>query len=146
MKVFQARFASELASVHRARRAVAGFAAACGLIGSDVCDVELAVGEGCNNAAEHGHVSHGFFDVFCECDDATFRVEITDGGAGFEAEDKGRSIDPALRGERGLGIFIMRALMDEVTFRSDAGGTTLRLSKSLKRGARKPGNGAFQNA
>ena len=50
-------------------------------------------------------------------------------GRGFDPRGKGDPIEPEERGVRGLGIFIMRALMDSVTYSSTERGTKVVLTK-----------------
>jgi anti-sigma regulatory factor (Ser/Thr protein kinase) len=105
------------------------FAKKCGFERHELADIALAVGEACNNAAEHGHVAGGFFTLNGSCRNDVLTIEVHDGGHGFELSGKGLSTDPQQRGVRGLGIFIMRAIMDDVSYRMDCGGTTVVLTK-----------------
>lgn len=133
VKTFRALFPSEYRSVSAARRAVARFAAECGFANDSVSDIALAVGEACNNAAEHGHVVHGFFTVECQFTAGTISIVVQDVGRGFDPSGKGEPMEPEQRGVRGLGIFIMRALMDSVTFSQTNQGTKVVLSKRSTR-------------
>lgn len=108
---YRATFSSDPQDVPLARTAIAGFARLCGFDDVTVCDVRLAAGEALNNACEHG----GGYSVHCDFDDGVLRIEIEDNGAGFEAPPELTTIQPNHR-NRGFGIFLMRQLMDEVTF------------------------------
>ena len=129
MKTLSHEYASSYASVNQARRHVSAFAADCGLQPSDVSDIALAVGEACNNAAEHGHVAQGRFSVHCSFNGHSFVAHVQDSGGGFELAGKGERMEPDQRGMRGLGIFIMRSLMDNVSYAITDSGTSVRLTK-----------------
>jgi serine/threonine-protein kinase RsbW len=133
MKTFNQQYPSEYASVPKARRDVAAFARQCGLGLADLSDVTLAVGEACNNAAEHGHVARGAFSVKCSYSDDEMVIEVADRGMGFDPHGKGETSNPNMMKLRGLGIFIMRSLMDDVCFSSHPSGTSVRLTKRVAR-------------
>jgi len=132
MITFNRRYASTYASVTEARHDVVGFAAACGATPDEICDIALGVGEACNNAAEHGHVDGGYFSIKCRCGNGRLVVEVCDEGKGFLLAGKGEDVDPEIRGVRGLGIFLMRSLMDDVAYEIGERGTCVRLSKMLR--------------
>jgi len=97
-------------------------------------DVKLAVSEACTNAIEaHSDVDtddHVVVRLF-EGDDR-LEVVIADRGRGFDPEtlpEHPPVTDPErLNFERGLGIPLIRTLVDEVDFDSGADGTSVRLS------------------
>lgn len=96
-------------------------------------DLRLAVSEGCANAVDAQGVA-GREDpivVTVEIDDGSVAVTITDHAGGFDAdaiEQLPPVTDPhRLSHERGLGIQIIRSLVDEVTYTQTAEGTALRL-------------------
>jgi serine/threonine-protein kinase RsbW len=76
-----------------------------------------AVGEAFNNIALHGYGSHGVNVVRLQIRTHTQRLEVV-------IEDFGKSFDPLSREspdldalpESGLGVFIMKSLMDEVRY------------------------------
>ena len=148
MKTFKALYPSGYRSVAAARRAVTGFALACGFDREALSDIALAVGEACNNATEHGHVADGFFSVDCAFDGDAFHVSVQDFGHGFSPDAEGRPMDPEDRGVRGLGIFIMRALSDSVAYASTEHGTKVELTKRFRPSAvrAQTGNGQSGSA
>src|SRR5579864_4052106 len=129
MKTLKRRYPSKLASVSKARREVTSFARSCRLLSCDINDIALATGEACNNAAEHGHVNGGYFKVTCLYERGEFAVEVADDGCGFDPAGKGECIDPDRLGIRGLGIFIMKSLMDDVCFTMRGSGTSVKMMK-----------------
>ena len=117
-----------------ARLAVSALAAADGELADErVDDLKLAVSEACTNAIEaHTAISTDERVVVrCWVDENGLEVRISDRGAGFDPSglpDHPPVTDPArLKFERGLGIPLIRALVDEVEFSSSAEGTEVRL-------------------
>jgi anti-sigma regulatory factor (Ser/Thr protein kinase) len=128
---FYALYPSAYNSVAQARHAVADFAIDCGYDYADVCDIALAVGEACNNAAEHGHVASGHFSLGCEFDGVDLVIEVIDRGTGFDVRKTVVPIQMPVP-SRGMGILLMRTLMDRVEHDCTRGGTTVRLVKRRK--------------
>jgi serine/threonine-protein kinase RsbW len=96
-------------------------------------DLKLAVSEACTNAIE----AHNDVDVnervIVRCAEADDRLEVS-------IEDRGRGFDPEmlpehppvtdperLNFERGLGIPLIRTLVDEVSFEPSSEGTAVRM-------------------
>jgi serine/threonine-protein kinase RsbW len=131
MNELEARFPSAPSAVCAARRAARAFARRCGFGQWEVSDIVLAVGEACNNAVEHAHVTGGQFTMRCHDSEGAVTFEIEDRGGGFELDGKGATISPNERGVRGLGIFLMRCLMDDVQYTTNDSGTTVRLVKRM---------------
>ena len=67
----------------------------------------------------------------CRADHRCLEVEIEDHGGGFDPTNLPEHppmADPArLKFERGLGISLIRTLVDEVEFSSPVGGTAVRI-------------------
>lgn len=102
-----------------------------GLPDERVDDLRLAVSEGCANAVD-AHAERGAWQpisIAVRRDAASVTVTVTDHAGGFEpgrARAAPAATDPQrLRHERGLGIPIMRSLVDEVGYEDTADGTTL---------------------
>ena len=99
-----------------------------------VDDLKLAVSEACTNAIE----AHGAIDVDervivrCEESDDRLEVLVEDHGAGFDPTTLPAHppvTDPdRLNFERGLGIPLIRSLVDEVAFETSSDGTAVRLT------------------
>ena len=122
---YRAAFTGNIRNVALARQGVAGFAAGCGFSDEEVADIRLAAGEALSNAAEHG-IGPPARRIVVECrfDEGELSVEIRDSGRGFPAPSDRSYVEPDDRG-RGFGIFLMRRLMDEVSFARN--GTVVRL-------------------
>jgi serine/threonine-protein kinase RsbW len=122
---YRADFGSDIRNVALARQGIAGFATSCGFSESEVADIRLAAGEALSNAVEHGGgAAAGSFSVTCAYDGRELAIEIRDAGTGFPAPCEMASVEPDHRG-RGFGIFLMRRLMDDVSFSRN--GTVVRL-------------------
>jgi serine/threonine-protein kinase RsbW len=99
-----------------ARRGIAGFAAECGYSDEAISDIRLAAGEALSNAVEHGRGKPARrIVVHCSFGGDVLKIEIRDSGSDFPAPNDRDSVEPDDRG-RGFGIFLMRRLMDEVSF------------------------------
>ena len=98
-----------------------------------VDDLKIAVSEACTNAIE----AHETADteervrVRCRTDERGLEVSVEDQGPGFDPSglpDHPPVTDPdRLKFERGLGIPLIRALVDEVQITSSEEGTAVRL-------------------
>jgi serine/threonine-protein kinase RsbW len=96
-------------------------------------DLRLAVSEACTNAIE-AHASAGHSErIVIRCDLAVDRieVEVTDHGGGFDPDTAHAAPDAEhperLLFESGLGIPLMRVLVDETEFQVTPSGTMVRL-------------------
>jgi serine/threonine-protein kinase RsbW len=113
---YRATFTNDIRNVALARQSVARFASTCGFSDDDVADIRLAAGEALSNAVEHGKNAHSTgFAVECSFDGIELAILIQDTGQGFPAPSDRSSVEPDQRG-RGFGIFLMRRLMDDVSF------------------------------
>ena len=117
-----------------ARLVVSSLASARRALAEDrVDDLKLAVSEACTNAIE-AHADAVVDDRvtvrWSEGDDR-LQVQIEDRGAGFDPSDLPEHppvTDPErLNFERGLGIPLIRTLVDEVDFDPSATGTSVRM-------------------
>jgi len=92
-----------------------------------VFDLKVAASEAFANAVEHACSSAEDLEVCTRVSPRLFMVEITDSGC-FRPPTLPRQPDHP----RGLGLPLMVALMDEVSFtRAPSGGTTVRLAVLL---------------
>jgi serine/threonine-protein kinase RsbW len=91
--------------------------------------IGLAVQEALANAATHGCNNDPSKHIQCQVrhgEGNRILIVITDPGPGFEGAG-GPATLPAIDGDHGRGIFLIRQLMDEVQF--DQGGTVIRMWK-----------------
>jgi serine/threonine-protein kinase RsbW len=102
-------------------------------------DLRLAVSEACTNAIE-AHQADRIDQrvvVRCRVSGTSLEVSIQDSGPGFEPQEVSplpRLGEPGaeqLRAERGWGLQLIRALVDEVTFERSEPGTSVRLRLDL---------------
>jgi serine/threonine-protein kinase RsbW len=117
-----------------ARLVVSAMAASDGdLADEQVDDLKIAVSEACTNAIEAYAEAADDEPVLIRCwtGDRGLEVSIEDRGPGFDPSnlpDHPPVTDPdRLRFERGLGIPLIRALVDEVEITSTQGGTAVRM-------------------
>ncbi|NUO84399.1 ATP-binding protein [candidate division KSB1 bacterium] len=95
----------------------------------------IAVTEVGNNAIIHGNKRDPNKQVYLyiHVQDGEVRVVIRDEGAGFNPEALSNPLDPEnLLRESGRGVFIVRSLMDEVSFDFSKGGTEITMIKRKK--------------
>lgn len=114
------------------------------LAGFDVesaSQIELAVDEACTNVIKHAHKfnSNKSLELSVQFDSDKIEIVISDNGKGFDITrvskpDLEKYIHEAKKG--GLGIHLMRSLMDEVRFDFDPGKKNrVSLIKFLKKSA-----------
>ncbi|MBX3026121.1 ATP-binding protein [bacterium] len=129
--------ASSLDDVFLVGAALHGIAVEAGLDEWRAAQVELAVVEGVNNAIEHAYAGRPDerVEVRVGVSSGRLTIEIADCGIAMAWDDACAaaaarlSADPLADGGRGL--LIIREVMDEVGYRSDAGRNVLRLTKRI---------------
>ena len=130
------RIDSQLDHVFLVGVAVRGVCAAARLDDEQANAIELCVVEAVNNAIEHAYSGEPGHPV-------EIAVEIAGGAMQVEVRDRGSAMDWAAAcaradgyaadrlAEGGRGVFIMRSLMDRLTYRSADGWNVLTLIKQL---------------
>ena len=94
-------------------------------------DIKLAVGEACNNAILHSGSDETYKLEFIKQND-NLTIEIIDHGKGFSIEKYKKPNAEDLQ-ENGLGLFIIKSLMDEVEIETSEGnGTKIIMSKIVE--------------
>jgi len=96
----------------------------------------IAVTEAVNNAILHGNKKNESKKVSVKitATDSTVRVVVLDQGDGFNPQKLDNPLDPQnLLKESGRGVFIVRSLMDEVTFDFSKGGAEITLVKTRQK-------------
>ncbi len=116
---------------------IARSAQALGLDKDQTYQAQLAVDEACANVIQHGSLPDTEGSISLEC--------CRQGDACvFTLRDQGQAFDPTTvpppnlqadlhrRKPGGLGIYLMRKLMDKVSYRTEQGTNILTLTKKLK--------------
>lgn len=96
-----------------------------------LADLKLALTEACSNSVRHAYGSSGgTVELVYELWPDRLVVEVSDQGSGFEpSDDLGELGD---QGEGGLGIAIIRAIVDDLEISEKiGGGSRLRFTKKL---------------
>lgn len=108
------------------RLAISSIAGNAGFDIEAIEDIKVAVSEACNNVVCHGHTD---YLVSCLLKAKSLEISIVDEGSGYDtAKYQEPSIDCPKEG--GLGIFIIKALMDEVEIKTQIGnGTSITMIK-----------------
>lgn len=103
---------------------VAGYASAAGFSPARVAEIELAVGEALTNICTHAYPGgEGEVEVQCTHDAGPrLVIDIVDRGVPFDPLSvlpPDLHEDPAVRSTGGLGIFLLRTMVDEMTYHRD---------------------------
>jgi serine/threonine-protein kinase RsbW len=117
-----------------ARLALAGIARGTPISESVLADLKLAVTEACGNSVRHAYPSNpGVVRVRYEVNDGAIEIVVEDEGAGSEASLWGAPTEDQGPAESGMGLAIIRAIVDELDIgrRDDATGTVVRMRKRL---------------
>lgn len=95
-------------------------------------DLNVVLTEAVVNAIEHGSPvrSSATLRVCIDIEDEVLSIRVHDTGEGF-ALDELAEHDPGSLEESGRGIFLIRALMDSVSYRKTPSGNVLEMHKKL---------------
>ena len=104
----------EVDSVPAVRRVLRCALAAFHVNRDDGDDLELALTEACANVVRHAAGADGI-EVRLDVAEDRCAIDVADNGAGFDAD---AVAEPALDGERGRGLFLIKALSDNVRMQS----------------------------
>ena len=106
----------------------------CGCAAEGESDVEIALREALANAIIHGNHenSEKHVHVRCRCEPTEISIAVKDEGRGFDIEKIADPTAPENQGSiHGRGIYLMKALMDEVRF--EEGGVVVHMRKSTSK-------------
>ncbi|SEN38993.1 anti-sigma B factor RsbW [Lihuaxuella thermophila] len=112
-----------------ARLTVSGIANRMGFSYDDIEDLKLAVAEACTNAVDHAYCAgEGEIEVSCNIYPNRLVIVVIDRGNSFDVNEVVRRTGPismessinSVR-ERGLGLYLMKTLMDHVDIKGDNG-------------------------
>ena len=114
-------FPCNLKDARSCARALRDFLAAEGLAEDELFVFELCLVEACNNAVQNAQAAGQKQPVCAEvsCQPELIEMRVTDHTPGFVWRDRMEA--PAPESERGRGLFIIRSMMDEVSYRRGAG-------------------------
>ena len=121
------------------REFVGSTAQQAGFDSSEIAKLELAVDEACANVIEHayGHDTTKEVIVRATLDDETLSIDVEDTGHGFDPNSvKQEELDQLIskRKTGGLGMRLMKTLMDEVHYEIEPGKkNALHMMKKLKK-------------
>ncbi|MDD3167862.1 MAG: ATP-binding protein [Eubacteriales bacterium] len=118
------------------RLAISSLANSAGFDIEAVEDIKVAVSEACTNVVCHGSPNREeCYEVACEVGDGRIIISIVDHAGGYDTAKYQKPLtDCSCPKEGGLGIFIIKALMDEVDIFSELGmGTSIKMVKYLSR-------------
>jgi len=136
-KQYRLRIPSQTDNLELIRDFVAGIARRVGFNDSEINKIELAVDEACTNVITHAYENKDDqdIDVAVKLDYQKLTVIVTDRGKGFQFSDVEMPDMKNYLAELrvgGLGIYLMKALMDEVDYKSRPGGKNeVRMAKYL---------------
>jgi serine/threonine-protein kinase RsbW len=114
-----------------ARLTLSGIANRMGFDVEAIEDLKVAIAEACTNALKHGCEDGCNYTIEFSVFNNRLDIEIIDKGKGF---DYNNLVEPDLTKPRegGLGIFIIKSLMDDVEFNNYKGrGTRILMRKNL---------------
>lgn len=120
------------------RLTLAGIATRMGFDYQAIEDMKVAVSEACTNAIEHAAPATPQTDdaitvTFTERARA-LEVEVADRGPGFDATEERLWERKGVPGENGLGLFLIRSLMDEIHLRKgEDAGMVVRMVRNVER-------------
>jgi serine/threonine-protein kinase RsbW len=119
-------------SVPLIRRHLEDVARAMGFRESQIRDLLIAVSEAATNAMKHGSPqgAESRITVCYQPDGDRLIIEVSDEGPGFDPLAVPVPVPEQMR-EGGMGVFFIRTLMDEVSFRPGDEGTTIQMIKYL---------------
>lgn len=132
------RMKALLENVPRAIECVSKWAQEAGFDEGELYEIQLAVDEACANVVDHAYegVDPGEIEVSCCLEDRCLTIRVRDWGKGFElasVEEPDLEAPLEERSLGGLGLFLVRQMMDTVEFRSDPErGNELTMCKRLQ--------------
>ena len=112
---FEYRFSPSLATVPLARHLLSDWLEHLSVDAGERADLLLVASELCSNAVRHASGAPGALVMRAWADADALVVEVEDDGPGMELSR--RLEDPDLDAEQGRGIYVVRALTDDLTVR-----------------------------
>ncbi|NTU55001.1 MAG: ATP-binding protein [Anaerolineales bacterium] len=133
------QFTAKFEFLDEIREFVGEIARAGGFNDRDVYNIQLATDEAASNIIEHAYeeVSDGLLEISCGVKGSSIMIVLVDHGESFDPSDVPAPDLKADLSERkigGLGIFLMRKLMDEVQYEAEPGKNRNTLTMTKRRG------------
>ena len=127
--VLKLELSCELSQVRPAAVTARRFLLEHGCAENEALDFEMALVEACNNGIQHAapNARHQTLSLETRCHEHFIELRLTDHTPGFDWPAKVRL--PDSNSERGRGIYLIQALMDECRYEKGAGENTLILRK-----------------
>ena len=85
-----------------------------------LADLKLAVTEACANAVRHAYEAEGAMTLSFSVEERLVRIDVEDEGTGFQARQV-EQWEPDALSEDGMGLAIIRAVVDELEISSGPG-------------------------
>jgi anti-sigma regulatory factor (Ser/Thr protein kinase) len=128
------QFSASFEFLDEIREFVGDIARAGGFADKDIYNIQLAADEAASNIIEHAYegVSNGVLEISCDVRDGAIMIIMVDHGESFDPSAiplPDLKADLSERKIGGLGIFLMRKLMDEVRYESRITGNVLTMIK-----------------
>ena len=119
------KFAAKFEYLDDIREFVGAIARDSGFSDKDVYNIQLATDEAASNIIEHAYekISDGILELSCGVRDEQITIVLTDRGESFDPSEiplPDLKADLSDRKIGGLGIFLMRKLMDDVHYEAKA--------------------------
>lgn len=126
-KQYRLRIPSQTENLEMIREFVSGVAKKVGFSQEESNKIELAVDEACTNVIEHAYQKDETkdIDVAVKIELQKLTVVVTDSGESFSANDVEMPDMKSYLAELrvgGLGIYLMKTLMDEVNYKTQPNG------------------------
>ncbi len=115
-----------------------------GVAQNKIGEIQVAVEEALVNVINYAYKNgDGDVEVTCTLDDERFIIEIVDSGLPFDflsLQDPDISLNVSERNIGGLGIYLIKRLMDHVAHKREDNKNTLTLAVSTKQSKSEPEN------
>ncbi len=116
------------------RNFVANHAAECGFSEQEIADIRLAVDEAYTNIIKHAYKNdrQKAVDIELGCDQSELWIALLDTGNAFDPNNyKKPDIREKIKRKKrgGVGVYLIRELMDEVEYQTDESTNTIRMTK-----------------
>jgi serine/threonine-protein kinase RsbW len=137
MRTVRLRVPARAEYIALARLALSGLADIVGLSEEQLADLKLALTEAVSNSVRHAYAGGaGLVSIAYELTGDALAVEVVDDGKGFDPE-RPAPLEGEELTEGGLGIAIIRTIVDEFELQSQPGvrGSRLRFVKRLRQPA-----------